>query len=413
MKKLKIILYILIIFQNTSCLQQKEDTQILFGADVLFSNPAILEGKKIGVVTNHTALLKNGVHLIDTLLSLRFKVIAIFVPEHGFKGEFEAGKLFSNSTIQQKNIPVYSLYGNIKKPTEDMLEKIDLLVYDIQDVGVRFYTYISTLYYVLQAAAEYNIPVVVLDRPNPLGGIQIEGTLLENDFKSFIGIASIPIRYGMTVGELANMFVNENMINTNNKPDIKIIKMIGWKRNYFWKDLNRSWLSPSPNIPDDATALVYPGTCLLEGTNISEGRGTDHPFLNIGAPFINSKELIKELNIYGIDELDISPVTFLPVGMEEKAIHPKYESETCYGISISVKNFYKLNPVGFGIKLIYALNKLYPQDFKFYTKHFDLLAGTNKLRLWILEGKEPAFIISSWQNDLNNFNTIRNKYLLY
>lgn len=385
----------------------------MFGSDVLLGDTGLLENKKIGVVTNHTAVLKNGVHLIDTLLSLGLNVTALFAPEHGFEGRVERGELIENSKHQLRNIPIYSLHGKIKKPTEEMLANVEIILFDIQDIGTRFYTYISTLYYVLLTAAENNIAVYVLDRPNPIGGEKIEGPVLEENFKSFIGIAPIPIRHGMTIGELANMFVSENMINTIRKAELKVFKMAGWERTSYWKDLNISWLPTSPNIPDPGTALIYPGTCMLEGTNISEGRGTEKPFLTIGAPFVDSKELIEELNFLGINGVEISATSFTPVSLPGKALKPKYEDELCYGISISINNYSEFEPVGFGIKLIYSLINLYPDKFEFINEQFDLLTGTDQIRLWLEKGKNPEFIIASWEENLEAFNKIRTKYLFY
>ena len=264
-----------------SCGQSLQDKEILFGSDVLIKEKIkMLDGKRIGVVSNKNSVMRNGVHLIDTLLSLGINVNAIYSLEHGFKQEFADGVIINIPSKDFKKIPVHSLYGETKKPTVEMLEDVDLILFDIQDVGARFYTYISSMFYILQAAAENNINVVILDRPNPLGGERVEGPVLIDDYKSFIGIAPIPILHGMTIGELAILFTSENYI-ASSSPEVEIINMKGWKRKNYWDDLNLTWLPTSPNIPSFETALVYPGTCLLEGTNISEGRGTENPFLTI------------------------------------------------------------------------------------------------------------------------------------
>ena len=234
--------------------------------------------------------------MIDTLLSLGINITALYSLEHGFDLDFADGVFIKNSDEKIKSIPVHSLYGKNKKPTKEMLVDVDIILFDVQDVGARFYTYISSLFYILQTAAENNIKVIILDRPNPLGGKRAEGPVLNEDYKSFFGIAPIPILHGMTIGELAMLFISENYI-ASTSPDIEIIKMKGWERNNYWDDLNLTWLPTSPNIPTFETALVYPGTCLIEGTNISEGRGTENPFLTIGAPFINPDNLINELNM--------------------------------------------------------------------------------------------------------------------
>ena len=294
-----------------------------------------------------------------------------------------------------------------------MLTDVDIILFDVQDVGARFYTYISSMFYILQAAAENNIKVIILDRPNPIGGVVVDGPVLIDKYKSFFGIAPIPILHGMTIGELAMLFAKENYININSILDLIVVKMNGWERNIYWDDLNLTWLPTSPNIPTFETALVYPGTCLFEGTNISEGRGTENPFLTIGAPFINPDKLISELQIEISNGIECSPVKFVPKEILGKAVKPKFEGEKCYGINIKVADKTKFGAIDFGLKLVYTLHKLYPSEFEFRQNHFDLLTGTNKIRLSIEKGDSPDNIKKLWQEDLNNFKKIRNKYLLY
>ena len=397
-----------------SCGQSLQDEQIRFGSDVLLNEKINYLGeKRIGIVSNKNSLLMNGTHLIDTLLSIGENITALYSLEHGFSQEFAYGMLIKNPKEKIKNIPVHSLYGKTKKPTKEMLTDVDLILFDVQDVGARFYTYISSMFYIIQAAAEHNIEVFILDRPNPLGGEIVEGPLLDNDFQSFIGIAPIPILHGMTISELALLFTLENYIGADNFPKIQIIKMKGWERKNYWDDLNITWLPTSPNIPTFETALLYPGTCLIEGTNVSEGRGTENPFLTIGAPFINPDELISELNIDETDGIKLSPTEFVPVEIKGKAVNPKFNGEKCYGIKIEVTNKTKFSTVDFGLKLVYVLHKLYPGEFKFREEHFDLLAGNDKIRLSIEQGDSPDQLKKLWQEDLNKFKKIRNKYLLY
>ncbi len=408
------ILALLLSTSVLSCGQSLQDEKFMFGSDVLVrENLSLLDGKKVRIVSNKSSVMKNGVHLIDTLLSLGINVTALYSLEHGFSQEFADGELIKSPKEKIKNIPLYSLYGKTKKPTKEMIKDVDLILFDVQDVGARYYTYISSMFYILQAAAENNIKVVILDRPNPLGGERVEGPVLSNDFKSFIGIAPIPILHGMTIGELAMLFISENYIALSSSLDLKIIKMKGWERNNYWDDLKIKWLPTSPNIPTFETALVYPGTCLIEGTNISEGRGTENPFLTIGAPFINPDELISELNIDETDGIKLSPIEFVPVEIKGKAVNPKFNGEKCYGINIKVTDKTKLSAIDFGLNLIYVLHKLYPAEFKFKEKHFDLLTGTDKIRLSIKNGDTPDHINNLWQEDFIKFNKIRNKYLLY
>ena len=376
-------------------------------------NLGLLKNKSIGIVTNQSAVLPKKVHVLDSLLSIGFNIRVIFSPEHGIKGDISAGEYISSSVDSIPGIPIYSLYTKTKKPTKEMLRGIDLIVYDIQDVGVRFYTYISTLYYVLQSADENNIPVIILDRPDPQGGQKIDGPVLDSAYESFIGIAPIPILYGMTSGELANYFIDENIIKTKNKPTLSVIKIKNWNRNDRWDNLNRDWIPTSPNIPNFETALVYPGTCLIEGTNISEGRGTDNPFLTIGAPFINSEELLAKLNSFKIDWVNYSAAKFTPVEIKRKVSNPKYNGIECYGIKISVSDKQSFNAVKFGVYLLYTLLDLYPDKFQFKDDYFDFLAGSDSLRKDLLAGKAPDEIINSWHSRLKKFQSTRKKYLLY
>jgi uncharacterized protein YbbC (DUF1343 family) len=414
MKFNTIIIILLLSISNISCQNATENQKVILGNEVLLNeNLELLNGKRIGLVTNHTSLLPNNVHLVDTLLALGINVTKLFSPEHGIRGNISAGQLISSTSDEKTGLPLFSLYGNTKKPSPAMLKDIDILLYDIQDLGVRFYTYISTLYYVLQAASENNIPIIVLDRPNPLNGVDIAGPLLEIKFKSFIGISSIPVVYGMTVGELANYFIKYDRLDVDKKPGLTVIGMKGWKRNYNWHDLNLKWIPPSPNIPDFETAQAYPGTCFIEGTNVSEGRGTHHPFLTIGAPYINADDLIKELNAINISGVSLKSISFTPVEIEGKALNPKYKGINCNGIKISITDEAKFKPVKFGIILIYSLLQLYPQQFKFNEQHFDKLAGTDKLRLDLLSDKALSIIVDGWQQDLEIFNSKRKNILIY
>jgi uncharacterized protein YbbC (DUF1343 family) len=383
------------------------------GADLLIKDysPA-LKNKRIGIVTNSTGVLSNGTPLYRELVQHGFKVTSIFAPEHGFDINMPAGISLKDTSTFHDSIRVYSLYGKVKKPKKEMLKNIDVLIYDIQDLGVRFYTYISTLFYVLQSAAEHNIPVYVLDRPDPLEGITINGPVLKDEQKSFVGIAPLPIRYGMTSGELALYYAGEKLLGKNIDPDITVVKMRGWNRKYFFDHYSSKWTKTSPNIPDFETALVYPGTCLIEGTNVSEGRGTLHPFLKIGAPFINSSDLIDKLKSLGIKGVKLTSAKFTPVPIQGMSEDPKYKNEECNGISIKVTDGKKFHPIEFAIKLVYCLRELYPEKFKM-TDYFDKLTGDISVRKSILSGTLPDQIFSSWQNDLNKFKQIRKKYLLY
>ena len=258
------------------------------GLDVLLEDyPDLLVGKTIGLVTNHTGISrdnKKNYTLLQNSSNIFLK--KIFAPEHGFYGEASAGAKVDYDSIKNTKGPeIISLYGKTRKPSPDMLDDLDLIIYDIQDIGARFYTYISTLGIVMEAAGENDVDVMVLDRPNPIGGEIVEGAILDTSFKSFVGYYPIPVRYALTVGELSQMAINEGWLSSN-PPSLTIIKMDGWKRNMFYDDTGLPWVPPSPNIPDLETAIIYPGMCLYEATNVSEGRGTNNPFKQIGAPWM-------------------------------------------------------------------------------------------------------------------------------
>ena len=388
-------------------------SQVINGADLLLSeNLQLISGKRVAVVCNHSSLLANGTHLVDTLLAQKnITVVVTFTPEHGFKGKAEAGEYIDYKNDLYKEVPIVSLYGKDKKPSKDILKDVDIILFDVQDVGARFYTYISTLYYVLDAAGENNIPVIVLDRPNPIGGKYIDGPVLDPNFKSFVGIAQIPITYGMTVAELSNYFVGEKIVPSWKNVSLKIIECKNWDRE-IPKEFYKYWNSPSPNMNSLQTALVYPGICLLEGTNISEGRGTKFPFLQIGAPFINSDDLINKLDYFKIKGVELAPVTFVPEDIDKMATNPKYEGTTCYGIKIKITDPNNFETVKFGTKLLFVLVKLYGDKIKF-NKSFDKLAGTDRLRKDLEKKIAPDKIIASWQKEIIKFKKKRNKYLLY
>lgn len=385
------------------------------GADVLLSKRMdLIKGKRLGIVTNHSALLSNGAHLVDTLYHRQdVKISALFGPEHGIRGDAPDGTTISHGKDAKTGLEVYSLYGKVYKPTKEMLKDVDVLIYDIQDVGARFYTFISTLFYTVQAGAENNIPVIVLDRPNPITGIKVDGPVRKEDLSSFVGIAPIPIMHGLTIGELAALFNESGMLGKNLKAKLTVVKMENWKRDLFYDETGLKWVRPSPNIPDLETAIVYPGMCLIEGTNVSEGRGTHAPFLTFGAPYINSKQLADELKKLDIKGAEFENAAYKPVEIPNMASQPKFQGEEVHGLKIRVTDRKAFEPVKFGIKLIYAIHKLYPDNFKFSDARFDRLSGDKSIRENILAGKTADEIISGWQNELNKFKSLRKKHLLY
>ena len=372
-----------------------------------------LKGKNIGIITNHTGILKNGTHLADTLSSIDgINVKYLFSPEHGIRGNYEAGAGVENGTDPKTGIKVISIYGKNYRISKEILKELDLLLFDIQDVGARYYTYISTLYYAMETCAENKVPLMVLDRPNPIAPIKEEGPLTEKEFQSFVGIAPLPIVHGMTSAEIARFF--NYLFEKEKKPicSLLLIKMKNYSRKKFFDGYFTSWIKPSPNMSSIETAIAYPGTCLIEGTNVSEGRGTQEPFLLIGAPFINSGKLISALKGQGIDGIEIEPALFTPKDIPGTATNPKFKNEVCRGIKIKIKDRYKFEPVKFGVKLIYSLNRLFP-EFKFIPASIDKLWGSPGIRNMIENGDKPEKIFNKWNKELNNFINLKKKFLLY
>ncbi len=387
------------------------------GAEVMRQNNfAQLNGKKIGLVTNHTATIGDE-HLIDILhRNPNLNLTSLFGPEHGLRGEADAGAKVSDGIDTKTGLPVYSLYGEIRRPTPEMLKNCDILVFDIQDVGARFYTYTSTLGLCMQSAAEANIPFLVFDRPNPLGGVNIAGWIRKPQFESFVGQYPIPIQSGLTMGELAQMIKGENFLPNLAKLDLQIAKCEGWQRNKLFSDYNSKWIAPSPNLPSFQNALLYPGMCLFEGLSASEGRGTKNPFLTLGAPQINSKLLSDNLNKTKIPGVKFVATDFTPVSIEGMSSSPKFKDQPLGGVTIEVTNPSEVNPVETGIHLIHAFYNAIPPNQKetFFNRNWlAKLAGTYELEDQIKSGKTPQQIIESYSQDVKQFNTMRSKYLLY
>ncbi len=382
--------------ENTISINDKInlDTSVIYpGAYSVTKYIPLLQNKNVALVVNQSSLI-NGQHLMDTLMSLDIQVKKIFAPEHGFRGKEDPGETIDNSIDKKTGIPVVSLYGKKTKPTKEDLKGIDIILYDIQDVGVRFYTYISTLGLVMEAAAQYGLPVIVLDRPNPVGYL-IDGPVLEKKFKSFVGMYPIPVAYGMTIGELARMIKGENWIENTGNLDLTVISCTNYRHDKMY-DLP---VKPSPNLPDNIAITLYPSLCFFEGTTVSVGRGTDKPFKQIGHPGL------KEYYEY----------FFIPEP-NEGSKHPKHIGEKCYGIDLSglkIKDFRYKNKLDLSY-LIDFYNKLKDKD-KYFKENgwIDKLAGTDKLRKMIIAGKNEMEIRESWQKKLEKFKQKREKYLLY
>jgi len=363
--------------------------QVVVGAENDTAYMPLLKGKNVALVVNQSSEVY-GEHLVDKLLREKIKVKKIFAPEHGFRGKADAGQHIKNGFDRQTGLPIVSLYGKHKKPTKQDLQNIDSIVFDIQDVGVRFYTYLSTLHYIMEAAAESNIPVIVLDRPNPNGG-RIDGEVLNVNYKSFVGMHPVPILYGMTIGEYALMINGEGWLKRGIKANLTVIRL----GNYTHTTPYSLPIKPSPNLPNDLSIYLYPSLAFFEGTTFSVGRGTTEQFQLYGNPYYTNKTF-----------------SFKPLS-GEGAKHPKYENKTCYGVDLRAEAI----SVDEGINLSYILDayKHYPYKKKFFLKNkfIDKLSGSNSLRLQIAQGKSAKQIKQSWQKGLEKFKAIRQNYLLY
>jgi uncharacterized protein YbbC (DUF1343 family) len=387
------------------------------GAQVLHEGGyAELLGKHVGLVTNHSAVV-DGTHLADLLhASGKVRLVSLFAPEHGIRGLEEDGVKIGEGKDERTGVPVYSLYGTLKKPTPEMLRGLDLLLFDIQDIGARFYTFISTMGLAMQAAAEAHIPFVVLDRPNPLGGEYVAGPVLEEGYASFAGAYPIPVAHGMTVGELALMIKGERMLPGLEGLDLRVIRMSGWRRGMEWPETGLKWVRTSPNIPDFETALLYPGICFFEGTSASVGRGTLEPFKLVGFPGINAGELADRLNRKNLPGARFESVTFTPKSIPGMSSSPKYQEQEISGIKIIITDQHSYQPVETAVHLICAVyGSLGNSDRERFFKDagFDHLAGTHSLRLAVERGVPPEEIIAAWKEERELFVKKRAKYLLY
>ena len=383
------------------------------GAEVLLNNNfSLLRGKRFGLVTNRSATV-GGIHIIDLMEAAGIRPAVIFAPEHGFKETAEDGVRLADGT--DDGIPVKSLYGAARKPQGEDLKGLDLVVFDIQDVGVRFYTYISTMGLAMQAAAEAGVPFMVLDRPNPLGGDYVSGFVRNDLPASFTSFYPIPIAHGMTVGELAMMIKGCGWLPGLSDLDLTVVRMEGWQRWMRWPDTGLAWLPTSPNIADFEASLLYPGIGLLEGTGASEGRGTTEPFRLVGLPGIDGEALAARLNRQGLPGVKFEPVRFTPVCMPGRSSLPKCMNREVHGVRIAITDYQSVQPVETGIAVVSALYEaLPPQEEKaFFRKGFNDLAGSSRLRQAIESGEPAEEITRHWGSDTLWFMLMREKYLLY
>ena len=385
--------------------------QVKTGLENLLENHLdLIQGKKLGLLANQTSVDSKGRHIVDLLSEHAQIVTVLFGPEHGFMGDVEDAVSIDDSVYN--NIQLYSLYGEFLSPTPKMLKDVDVLVYDIQDVGVKFYTYISNLFLAMHAAKRENIPIIVLDRPNPINARIVSGAITNPAFSSFVGVIPLPIRYGMTVGEIAALFNSESYGGFSLNIDLTVIPMTDYKRHMWYDETDVPWVVPSPNMPTLETAVIYPGMCLMEGTNLSEGRGTDSPFLTIGAPYINSKDWLQAIPKEVLAGVKAESVIFLPKSIPGVVTTPKYKEQKCYGLHFIVMDREKLEPIDLAVSVLCAAQKLYPDEFKM-TKYLDKLWGNEDLRAMVSEGHDYRSILQTCELGLAQFKKVRKKYLRY
>ncbi|KAB2919130.1 MAG: DUF1343 domain-containing protein [Hyphomicrobiaceae bacterium] len=388
------------------------------GADVLAASGfAALAGKRVGLITNQTGRV-GGEHLADLLSRTpNVRLTAIFAPEHGFRGDAEAGASVRDGVDTKTGIPVYSLYGASRKPTPAMLRNVDVLVFDIQEVGARFYTYISTMGLAMQGAAAARIPFIVLDRPNPLGGEYVSGFVLERPLRSFVGQYPIPIVHGLTVGELARMIKEERWLEGLDDLDLSVVAMHGWQRSMRWPQTGRAWVATSPNIPTFESALVYPGIGIVGEAEVSEGRGTATPFSLFGAPWLEAPRVVANLNAIGLAGVRFETAVFTPHAIPRVATRPRFEGRKIEGVRVVVTDAARIEPLEVGMHVLCVVaaearskrvTRLFPN-----LKMLHAIAGTKRLHRLLMGGSDGSAIVSAWQNEVAQFKVRRARYLLY
>ncbi len=380
---------------------------------VLDSQESTLTNQKIGLICNPASVNHQFRHAADLLYeNQKINLTALFGPQHGIRGDVQYNMVETAHSIDKlTSLPVYSLYSETRQPTEEMLSSINTLVFDLQDVGCRVYTFIYTMANAMKSCAAFGKKMIVLDRPNPIGGVAVEGNTLEIGHESFVGQFPIPMRHGLTVGELARLFNTEFNINC----DLQVITMDNWTRETYYDETNAPWVMPSPNMPTTDTAVVFPGTVYVEGTELSEGRGTTRPFEIVGAPFINGKKWANVLKSLELPGVIFRPIHFLPTFQE-------FAGQECEGVFLHVTDREVFEPVITGLALVKTSYDLYRADFQwrntayeyeFNRNPFDVIAGTTKIREMIENEKSVEEIKLSWQTDVDRFNHIKEKYLLY
>ena len=381
------------------------------GIEVFLDNPpAFIQGKRLGLITNHSGMDRQRRSTIDLLVALpHVRLVALFAPEHGIRGVAEAR--VESATDEKTGLPIHSLYGETRKPTPEMMRDVDVLIFDIQDIGVRQYTYESTMVHGMQAAAEKGIPFIVLDRPNPITGTIIEGNILEPAFQTFIGIYPVASRHGMTIGELARMYNDQQKIGAN----LTVVPVEGWRRAMWWDDYDLPWVNPSPNMRSLAAEIHYPGTVFFETVNVAEGRGTDRPFEQVGAPWLKNLQVVQLMHT-----LNPPGVRFEAIDLPIAAGARKYPGQTVKGIRFVITDRNSYRPIRTSLQMIDLIRRMHPAEFEWRgpnTRDPSMLtihrhAGTRKLQEAIENGTLDQ-LLNEWDADAERFRALRAPYLLY
>lgn len=391
--------------------------EVRVGVQVLLTDSLhLVEGKRVGLITNHTGVYRRAPgqeagasrglgSTIDPLhRSPDVELVALYGPEHGIRGEEEAGARIAGGTDPDTGLPVHSLYGETLRPTPETLEGVEVLVFDMQDVGARYYTYVSTMAYAMEAAGREGIPFVVLDRPNPIRGDVVQGNVLDPEYSTFVGLYPVPMRHGMTAGELARMYVGEFGIDV----ELHVVPAEGWRRNVTYDETGLPWVPPSPNMPSLESALAYPGTCLFEGTPLSVGRGTERAFQWVGAPWLDGEALAEALSGYGFEGVRFQAATFTP----RNAGDGKFEGQEVRGVRL-VAGSSAYDAPRVAVAMLVEARRLSGDRWEWRAGHFDRLAGTDALRLGIDAGAGVEALTASWADQLDAFRLMRAPFLIY
>jgi uncharacterized protein YbbC (DUF1343 family) len=392
------------------------ESRVTPGLDVLREEGGrALAGRRIGIISNPTGRTLDGAPILRVLREeLGLSVVALFSPEHGYQGDAAAGDAIDEGREIETGLPIYSLYGETRAPALSMLSGVDVLMFDVQDAGVRFFTYASTMKLAMESAARVGIEFVVLDRPNPQGGLRIEGPLLEPGLESFVGAAAIPLLHGMTLGELARYFRGTSRGLEN--LELRVVAMRGWQRRMLWEDTGLPWRPPSPNLRTSSSVLAYPAFGLMEGVEISEGRGIEETFEKIGAPWIEAPAFAEALNARRLPGVRFFPATFTPQSIPA-APNPRFREELCHGITLQIVDPPAFEPVRAGLAAIETLRSLYPRSFRWVKRGeeywIDLLMGSKRPRLALEAGVPLDAILEEMRSSVESFRREREKYLLY